>query len=237
MKVRVDGNWPGPVTIRRGWARAESRPWNDAVPMAHLRMLRGGSAFIGECVEALTGLGAPGVLSPPLPLSAQRLWKEADFVQHAALQLLRLELGEVRAPSHLVVAGNASDLREALRIDAAAFDEFWRFDRAAMEEAMASTRTSAIHVVRRAGGGLSGFVITGVGVTIAYLQRVAVDPAMQGRGIGRSLVRTSARWARRQGARALMLNTQVDNEPALNLYESEGFQLLTEPLAVLRAAG
>ena len=44
-------------------------------------------------------------------------------------------------------------------------------------------------------------------------------------------------WAQRQGARALMLNTQGDNEPALNLYESEGFELLSEPLAVLRAAG
>ena len=57
-----------------------------------------------------------------------------------------------------------------------------------------------------------------------------------GRGIGRSLVRTSARWAQRQGAHALMLNTQGDNEPALNLYESEGFEQLREPLAVLRAA-
>jgi ribosomal-protein-alanine N-acetyltransferase len=94
-----------------------------------------------------------------------------------------------------------------------------------------------IHVVRKAGGGLAGFAITGVGVTLAYLQRVAVDPACQGRGIGRSLVRSSARWAERQGARALMLNTQADNVPALNLYESEGFETLSEPLAVLQDAG
>jgi len=115
VKIRVDGIWPGAVTLRRGWARAESRPWNNAVPMAHLRMLRGGSAFIGECVDALTDLGAAGVLSPPLPLSAQRLWREADFVPHAELQLLRLELGEVRPPSHLVVAGTTSAPGPALR--------------------------------------------------------------------------------------------------------------------------
>jgi len=237
MKVRVTGNWPGVVTLRRGWARAESRPWNKEVPLAHLRMQRGNSAFIGDCVEALCELGAPGVLSPPLPLSAQRLWREADFLPHAELALLRLDLdlGRVGTLSHMVVTGSNSDIREALRIDAASFDEFWRFDRNAMEEAMSSTRNSVIHVVRKAGGGLAGFAITGVGVTIAYLQRLAVDPACQNRGIGSSLVRSSARWAQREGARSLMLNTQLENDPAIRLYEAEGFRILSEPLAVLKA--
>ncbi|MBU1226404.1 MAG: GNAT family N-acetyltransferase [Actinobacteria bacterium] len=235
MKVRVVGDWPGAVTLRKGWARAESRPWNDAVPLAHLRMQRGNASFIEECVEALLEMGAPGVLSPPLPSSAQRLWREAQFLPHAELSLLRLDLDRIGAPSHLVVAGSASDIREALRIDAAAFDEFWRFDRNAMEEALSSTRNSVIHVVRKAGGGLAGFAVTGVGVTIAYLQRLAVDPAAQRRGIGRSLVRSSARWASREGARSLLLNTQLENEPAIRLYESEGFRVLSEPLAVLKA--
>jgi ribosomal protein S18 acetylase RimI-like enzyme len=162
------------------------------------------------------------------------MWREANFVPHAELLLLRLDLDRIPPPSHLVVAGSTSDLREALRIDAAAFDEFWRFDKSAMLEAINSTRNSAIHVVRNASGGLAGFAITGVGVALSYLQRVAVDPANQGRGIGRSLVRTSARWAQRKGARALMLNTQADNEPALQLYATEGFRTLDEPLAVLR---
>jgi ribosomal protein S18 acetylase RimI-like enzyme len=198
-------------------------------------MQRGNASFIEECVEALLEMGAPGVLSPPLPSSAQRLWREAQFLPHAELSLLRLDLDRIGAPSHLVVAGSASDIREALRIDAAAFDEFWRFDRNAMEEALSSTRNSVIHVVRKAGGGLAGFAVTGVGVTIAYLQRLAVDPAAQGRGIGRSLVRSSARWASREGARSLLLNTQLENEPAIRLYESEGFRVLSEPLAVLKA--
>lgn len=233
-KVKVSGEWPGAITLRKGWARANSRPWNDTVRMAHLRMLRGTAPFIGECVDALRELGAPGVLSPPLPAAAQRVWKEANFVPHAELLLLRLDLDRIPPPSQLVVAGGTSDLREALRIDAAAFDEFWRFDHSAMLEALDSTRTSVIHVVRNAAGGLAGFAITGVGIALAYLQRVAVDPASQGRGVGRSLVRTSARWAQRKGAKALMLNTQADNGPALHLYASEGFRTLEEPLTVLR---
>lgn len=236
-KVNIEGNWPGHVTLRRGWARAESRPWNDSVPMAQLRLVRGGgSGFIADCVEALSEAGAAAVLSPPLPRSAQRSWREAEFQPHAALALMRRRLGQVPPPGHIVHEGSDGDMTEALRIDAAAFDPFWRFDASALGEAMAATARSVIHVVKAPDGGLAGFAVTGVGSTLAYLQRVAVDPRFQGSGLGRSLVRSSARWAKKEGAGAIMLNTQVGNEPAIRLYESEGFDTLDEPLEVLISA-
>ena len=160
---------------------------------------------------------------------------EADFERHADLTLMRRQLDHIRPPGHIVAVGDEDDLDEALLIDAAAFDDFWRFDRRAMIEAMQSTAVSVVHVART-GEGLAGFAITGVGRTLAYLQRVAVDPRWQGQGIGRSLVRTSARWAKKQGAQALMLNTQASNEPAISLYANEGFLSLDEPLAVLKSA-
>lgn len=237
IKVHIEGNWPGQVTLRRGWARAESRPWNDTVPMAHLRLVRGGgSSFIADCVEALEDAGATAVLSPPLPRSAQKSWRDAEFQPHAALALMRRRLGQVPPPGHIVIEGTEADQPEALRIDAAAFEQFWRFDASALAEAIAATPRSAIHVVRAPDGGLAGFAVTGVGSTLAYLQRVAVDPKFQGAGIGRSLVRSSARWAKKAGAGAIMLNTQVGNEPAIRLYESEGFDTLDEPLEVLISA-
>ena len=100
---------------------------------------------------------------------------------------------------------------------------------------MASCPSSVLQVVRTAENGLAGYAVTGTGSTLAYLQRVAVDPKYQGTGIGRSLVRSAARWARKEGASALMLNTQVGNEPAMHLYESEAFHTLDEPLEVLRS--
>jgi ribosomal protein S18 acetylase RimI-like enzyme len=234
MNVRIEGSWPESLTLRKGWARAVARAWNEDTPMAHLRIERGGASFIDDCYQSLRGLpGIAGVLSPPLPASARRIWNEAGFDLHAHLDLLRLELGKTAAPDHLVAVGDLPDLKEALRIDRAAFAEFWRFDRTSMLEALNSTKHSAIHVVRRPGKGLAGFAITGLGTAIAYLQRVAVDPSWQGRGIGRSLVRSSARWAERQGARALVLNTPADNREASGLYTSEGFLLLPDPLAVL----
>ena len=205
--------------------------------MAQLRLVRGnGSGFIVDCVEALAEAGAQGVLSPPLPRSAQKAWRDADFRPHAALALMRRQLGQVPPPGHIVLEGSAADTKEALRIDAAAFDQFWRFDGRALTEAIAATPRSVLHVVRSPDGGLAGFAVTGVGSTLAYLQRVAVDPKYQGAGIGRSLVRTSARWAKKEGAGAIMLNTQIGNEPAIRLYESEGFDTLDEPLEVLISA-
>jgi ribosomal protein S18 acetylase RimI-like enzyme len=234
VALKVEGDWPGLVTLRRGWSRANARPWNDSVPMAHLRVMRGGADFVEACAEALDGYPIEGVLSPPLPEAAQRMWREADFRPHARLYLLRRELDEVPAPDHLVSEGSPEDLGEALRIDAAAFDPFWRFDGRALQEAMESTPRAVIHVVRRPEGRLAGFAVTGMGQVIGYLQRVAVDPAWQRRGIGRSLVRTSARWARRNGARAIVLNTQAENRAALSLYEEEGYEVLGDELAVLR---
>ena len=236
-RVRIDGDWPGQVVLRRGWARAESRPWNETVPMAHLRLVRGGGAsFIGDCVEGLVELGTSAVLSPPLPRSAQVAWEQAGFYKCADLTLMRRTLGRIPPPGHLVLTGSEDDIPEALRIDAAAFDEFWRFDKWALSEAMEATERSVLQVVRSSEGGLAGFAVTGAAQTISYLQRVAVDPRWQGQGIGRSLVRASARWAKQSGSRALMLNTQTDNESAIGLYESEGFSLLEEPLAVLSTA-
>lgn len=205
--------------------------------MAHLRLVRGGGpSFIEDCFDTLRGLGLSAVLSPPLPTSARTPWEEAGFELCADLSLMRLRLERIPPPSHIVLDGGPGDIREALRIDAAAFDEFWRFDRNALEEAMAATPRSILHVVRNPENGLAGFAITGTGTTIAYLQRLAVDPRWQGQGIGRSLVRTSARWAKRAGASSIMLNTQSENVGAVRLYEAEGFEQLEEPLVVLRRA-
>ena len=103
MKVKIEGNWPGVITLRRGAAWAESRPWNADIAFARLRMERGGPVFLGDCADTLSALGAEGVLSPPLSRAAQDLWKQADFVHHARLRVFRLELDDIEVlTSHLI---------------------------------------------------------------------------------------------------------------------------------------
>jgi GNAT superfamily N-acetyltransferase len=54
-----------------------------------------------------------------------------------------------------------------------------------------------------------------------------VDPAHQGRGVGRALCEDSLGWARAAGFRAMVFNAVVEtNVPAIRLYESIGFTIL-----------
>ena len=56
----------------------------------------------------------------------------------------------------------------------------------------------------------------------ALLEDLFVLPSARGRGIGRSLLRDAVQHARERGARVLGLCTNERNEPAQNLYRSEG---------------
>ncbi len=235
-RVFQRGTWPGAVSLRRGWARAEARPWNSSVGDALLRVVRGGSGFIGACVEKLNLAGAPSVLSTPLSRSSRKPWETAGFVDYIDLALMRLGLDEpIPAPQHLVVRDDEPDLEAMLEIDHRAFPAFWRFDNLALVESTRATSRSSVLVIRDGELGIAGFAVVGFGHAISYLQRVAVHPDWQGQGMGRSLVRAAGRSAKRNGSRAILLNTQFDNTSAIGLYEAEGFIQLPESLAVLKS--
>lgn len=237
QRVFQRGTWPGSVSLRRAWARAEARPWNAEHLEAHLRLVRGGAGFLSDCVARLVDLGAPSVLSAPLSASARSTWESAGFEPDIDLALLRLSLEtDIPAPSHLVHKVDDTPIDMLLAIDNAAFESFWRFDSTALEEATTATAKADVFVINDGADGAAGYAIVGYGHAISYLQRVAVHPEWQGHGMGRSLIRTVARSAKRAGSKALLLNTQSENEPAINLYASEGYVLLPESLAVLRAS-
>jgi ribosomal protein S18 acetylase RimI-like enzyme len=136
-------------------------------------------------------------------------------------------------PNHLVVTRQDSGAEELLAIDAAAFPQFWRFSREALDEAIRATSRSITLEILSGEGSPIAYAVVGFGSAIAYLQRVAVHPDWQGNGMGRSLVRAAVRKASRSGAKVLLLNTQTDNTPAIQLYEDEGFSRLPEPLSLL----
>ena len=235
IPVLQRGSWPEPIRLRRGWARAEARPWNDLVPDAALRLVRGGSAFLELCSERLNQLGAPFILSPTLPPSSRRPWEAAGFVEFVPLACMRRDLAEsLPSPDHLVVAPPDHSITDLLLVDHAAFNQFWRFDRFGMAEAIGATPKTKSLLIRGPDGVPVAFAIVGFGHAMSYLQRIAVHPSWQGQQMGRSLIRAAARTAQSAGSKAMMLNTQADNVAAISLYVSEDFITLPEPLAVLR---
>ena len=65
------------------------------------------------------------------------------------------------------------------------------------------------------------------------MQRLAIHPTAQGTGLGLAMLTDGLRWLRIRGARSAFVNTQVENERALRLYESAGFRRLPVGLCVL----
>ena len=120
-----------------------------------------------------------------------------------------------------------------MEVDGQAFDQFWRFDSWSLREARRATPSNRWAVTVDAGR-ITGYAVTGRAGSRGYLQRLAVDPAQQGNGIGSSLVHDCLGWLHRRGANMALVNTQERNVRALQLYERMGFVRQREGLFVLQ---
>jgi GNAT superfamily N-acetyltransferase len=126
-----------------------------------------------------------------------------------------------------------------LELDRRAFPEGLGLDVMGLRHSLTATPTIHMGAVwaapsaERLDASLQGFSISGRVGRIAYLQRLAVDPVAQGRGVGTALVDHSLRWARRHGARRMVVNTQQTNTAALRLYTTLGFEPAATDLTVM----
>lgn len=59
----------------------------------------------------------------------------------------------------------------------------------------------------------------------ALIWALFVDQAWRGRGLGRTLLDRAEQWATAEGYRALVLETQSNNVPALRFYQRMGFSI------------
>ncbi|MET0696965.1 MAG: GNAT family N-acetyltransferase [Acidimicrobiia bacterium] len=233
-RLHLDGVWPGSVTVRRGWAKALARPWNDDFPDPAVRLERGTHEFLRAVAELLGSMGSGIVYSPALYPSATKVWITAGFAPFRLLDVMEMALGAgIGAPEHEVEATNVPDWDPLVAIDHLAFDGFWRMSEAGLVEAMRATPRATV-LTARIESELAGYALVGSQMTVSYLQRVAVDPSFAGQGIGGSLVQASALWASKRGSRALVLNLRPENDRARRLYEREGFQARETPLHLLR---
>ncbi len=86
-------------------------------------------------------------------------------------------------------------------------------------------RTFVFEREGRVVGALRAIVEDGIGGVYGF----AVDPRWRGRGIGRDFLRRTCRELRERGAQTVGLEVAVDNDRALHLYTSLGFErVMTE---------
>ena len=85
--------------------------------------------------------------------------------------------------------------------------------------------------------GIVGFILARAIAGEAEILTLAVDPIGRRAGVGRALVEAAAVQARAGGADCLFLEVAADNEPALALYNSAGFEQAGSRRAYYRREG
>lgn len=72
----------------------------------------------------------------------------------------------------------------------------------------------------------AGFVSCHLSEEIAQIGLIAVDKAKRGEGWGKRLVKAAEYYASNYGAKSLTIGTQQANIPAVNLYQSLGYEMV-----------
>jgi len=230
---------PRTAVISWGPERARAGPWRGARDVAFLAPVPDApvpsAAFVQRCMAELARSGYHRVVTGALSPAESGGFLAAGFGISERLHLpahpLR-DLPDVAPEARLRRAGPA-DEAAVLRVDNRAFPVFWRLDRAGLDDALHATPQARWRVA--GDGAIVGYAITGRAGRRGYLQRLAVDPDRSGKGIGAALVVDGLRWLRRWRAEQAIVNTQLDNERALGLYERLGFRRQPLGLSVLSA--
>ena len=192
-------------------------------------------AGLDRARERLARRGYTEVLTAALTAAEQPVFHSAGFTVHERLHLLRHDLRDLHTTTtdgYRLRRARRWERGAILAVDHAAFDAFWRLDPTSLVEAVQATPISRVRVA--VDGGIVGYAITGHAGDMGYLQRLAVAPTHQGKGIARALVNDALTWLRTRNATAASVNTQEANGRALRLYELTGFVRVEPGLAVLR---
>ena len=113
-----------------------------------------------------------------------------------------------------------SDLPEVERTDAASFPPLWQNHLETLHRAFSQ---ALLATVAENENGIVGYQLSTGGRMRAHLARLAVHPALQGRGVGRALLGDLFARLNQYGIPKLTVNTQNDNHVSLRLYQKMGF--------------
>lgn len=231
--MRLDGCWPDPITLSAGWFRARARPWNEEVADPIVRLDRGGTEFLIAVVARLSDLGFDTVYSPALFPSSTRVWRRAGFVEEKHLDIMERALTTDHSAKRAGVTVVAEpDWEQVLEIDRVAFEGFWGMSKEGLEDAYVTNKNSVLLTIGQPQP--VAYALLGAQWGVSYLHRIAVHPASEGTGLGKTILDAAMDWSYRMGARTMVLNVRPDNLRAKHFYEHAGFITTPTQLRVLR---
>lgn len=227
-------------------ARFRAGRWRARGDLAYLVPLTPAHTLtVGALAKARAALGSQGfdeIVTAAVAPPERAAFLRDGFEEREHLHLLEHDLRGLppnrrRRPGRRgtrIERGRARDRAEILDLDRRTFDDFWRLDDDGLTDAMEATPVSRLRVIRDRG--IVGYAVAGRAGHQGFLQRLAVDPAHEGAGLGSALVHDALHWMRRRGATVAWVNTQEANARALRLYEHLGFRPAEHQLTVLARA-
>ena len=224
--------------VKRSTVRTwRMRPWPDDPTVAHLVFLDHadvpGHDEIAAAVADARRRRARAVRTSALFPRAAEIVLDHGFETIDRLALLSRPVSEALDPSHRGPTRPMLPwhLSVAASIDREAFGPDWGNDASALLDIRRATPRHRARIVRD-GRTVAGFAITGAAGEQGYLQRLAVAPVHHRRGFARVLVADALHWMVTQRLSTALVNTGVDNVPALALYEGFGFRRLDHELTI-----
>lgn len=211
------------------------RPWRSRPDTAEIAAHPAGAVvpprLVLDAVEEARRLGYLRVVTPALPPFEVRPFVDAGFTVREHLHLLGHDLLDLpSAPPARLRRVRRRDRDRVLEIDAAAFEPFWQLDERGLDDAVRATPSSRFRISTDG----SGYALVGRAGDRGYVQRLAVVPDAEGRGLGTALVVDGLAWLRRWRVREVLVNTQDRNTRAVRLYQHLGFRMRPGGLAVLQ---
>jgi ribosomal protein S18 acetylase RimI-like enzyme len=221
------------------------RPWSYNPDIAHMLVFsHGRRPSVGDLERWFTSLRRLGFRSLRTGACAEVEWglytaSGCEVAQHLVVLARPTDTPLVPVTSAHVTLRTMRrrDLDSVAAVDQAAFSDAWALDRWAIVDAC---RATPKHHACSAwvDGELVGFAVSGdyaaAHSASGYLQRLAVHPRHQGRGIGTALVRDAVSWSVRCAHDRMLVNTQDINTAALRLYEQHDFADTRGPLRMFQ---
>ena len=133
-------------------------------------------------------------------------------------------------PPVALEAATDEDVAALLALERLCFSQPWTARN--FRDAMADPERGLVLVLRGpasvgdAGRGVVAYCSFQTVVDEMHIHNLAVDPARQGRGLGRRLLELSLALASRRGAERALLEVRQSNWAAQRLYRSLGFQVV-----------